>query len=389
MIGELVALAALFLAAIPAALFLRNLQLYRPCPKATESDPSLPGVSVLIPARNEENSIQAAVESVLANQGVDLELLVLDDHSEDRTGEILARLARQDARLRLPVAPPLPEGWCGKQFACAVLASEATRPVLVFLDADVRLAPDALARLLAALKRSGADLLSGVPRQETGTLLEKLVIPLIHFLLLGFLPMDWMRRSTHPAFAAGCGQLFVAWRSSYARMGGHAAIRSTLHDGLLLPRAFRKAGLKTDLCDATDLAVCRMYRGAAELWRGLAKNAREGLASPWVIGPATLLLFGGQVLPGVLLALTPWLEPQAAGTAVVAALLAWLPRFLGVWRFRQSLLGAVLHPLGVAVLLLIQWQALLGSLAGYQPAWKGRRYPSRAIQAGPEHQGTS
>jgi hypothetical protein len=383
MIGLSLAIAALVLAAFPALTFLRNLNLYRPCPQPTrDANPKLPGISVLIPARNEERSIRAALDSVLANRYPDFEVLVLDDRSDDRTGEIVAEVARTDDRVTLMHGPPLPPGWCGKQHACAVLASAATRPLLLFLDADVRLQPDALFRLARQMDHCGADLLSGIPRQETGTLLEKLVIPLIHFVLLGFLPLDRMRESRHPAFAAGCGQLFLAKRSAYEAMGGHATIRATLHDGIRLPRAFREAGFRTDLCDVTDLAVCRMYRGAAELWRGLAKNATEGLGSPRLIVPATVLLLGGQVLPFVLAALSPWMSPTAIALAWLAVVLAWLPRWLALFRFHQSLTGAILHPLGILVLLAIQWYALVRGLVGGKSDWKGRHYQPGHLGAG-------
>ncbi len=138
--------------------------------------------------------------------------------------------------------------------------------------------------------------------QETGTLVEKLVIPLIHFVLLGFLPLARMRRSRHPAYAAGCGQFFLARRSAYEAAGGHTAIQGSLHDGITLPRAFRAAGFRTDLCDMTEIATCRMYQSARDVWLGLAKNATEGLASPGMIVPATAFLLGGQVLPFALLA---------------------------------------------------------------------------------------
>jgi hypothetical protein len=366
-------LALLILAAVPALLYLANLWVYRPAPSPHGDD--TPAVSVLIPARNEERSIVASVESALASRGATIEVLVLDDHSEDKTAALVARITERDPRVRLLSAPPLPPGWCGKQHACHVLAQAARYPVLCFLDADVRLEPDALARLEACRKQSGASLVSGIPYQETETFLERLVIPLIHFILLGFLPMAWMRRSRHPAFAAGCGQLFLADREAYEQVGGHAVIRETLHDGIRLPRAFRAAGRRTDLCDLTDLARCRMYRGAGELWHGLAKNATEGLASPGMIGPASLLLLGGQVQPFALLACSAWLSPDAGMLAASAAGLAYLPRLMGVLRFRQSLLGALLHPVGVSLLLVIQWYALMKSLIGRPATWKGRSYP--------------
>ncbi len=366
----ILALSALVLAIAPAALFWSNLRHYRP-PPAVASDREVRSVSVLIPARNEENAIRAAVDAVQSSVGVELEILVLDDGSEDATAKIVSDLAALDRRVRLLTAPPLPAGWCGKQHACAVLARSASHPLLVFLDADVRLSPAGLAQLIAFLDASGADLVSGIPRQETGTFLERLVIPLIHFILLGFLPLRRMRASRHPAYAAGCGQLFLTRRDAYERMGGHGAIRASMHDGITLPRAYRAAGLATDLCDATDLAVCRMYRDASALWNGLAKNAVEGLARPALIVPTTLLLLGGQVLPMALVPLLPW-----AGWATVpifsAIFFSYLPRFLGLRRFRQSLSGCILHPLGIVVLLLVQWYGFFRWLRGRPVGWKGR-----------------
>lgn len=373
MIGVVLAAVALALAALPALMLLANLRLYRK-PALPAAGEAVPSVSVLIPARNEERSIVAAVEAALASVGVELEVVVLDDHSEDRTAELVRSLAERDPRVRLETAPPLPAGWCGKQHACFALSKLARRPLLVFLDADVRLAPDGLARLAAFQRASGADLVSGVPRQETGTLLEMLVIPLIHFLLLGFLPLARMRRYADPSYAAGCGQLFLTPADAYRAVGGHEVIRTTLHDGIKLPRAYRSVGKMTDLCDATDLATCRMYRGAGEVWRGLAKNATEGLASPRMIVPATVLLAGGQVLPFVLLACSAVLSPWAIGLAGAAAVLSYLPRAAGVVWFRQSVLGAVLHPVGVLALLAIQWYALGREVLGRPATWKGRSY---------------
>lgn len=372
-----VALVALALAALPALLYLANLRLYQPPPPPND----VPTISLLIPARNEATAIEACLTAALASTNVTLEVIVLDDHSEDDTAARVHKIAARDARVRLAHAPPLPEGWCGKQHACHVLAGHARSPLIAFLDADVRLQPDGLAQLAAFLHASNADLVSGFPRQQTGTLLEKLLIPLIHFVLLGFLPMARMRRSTHPSYAAGCGQLFLTRREVYEQIGGHATIRTTLHDGIKLPRAFRLAGKRTDLCDATHLATCRMYHGASQVWHGLAKNATEGLASPGMIVPASLLLLGGQVLPVVLLCFAAWLSTTELLLAAAATTLAYLPRLAGVWRFRQSLLGAVLHPVGITVLVVLQWYALLQSVVGRPSTWKGRSYPHAAARS--------
>ncbi|HYG60998.1 MAG TPA: glycosyltransferase, partial [Thermoanaerobaculia bacterium] len=247
-------------------------------------------------------------------------------------------------------------------------------------DADVRLTPGGLARGTAFLKASGAGLVSGFPRQETETLLERMLIPLMHFVLLGFLPMARMRRSTHPAYGAGCGQLFFARRDAYERAGGHSAIAASLHDGIALPRAFRRAGFATDLFDATDAASCRMYTNAGEVWRGLAKNAVEGVASPGKILPVTALLLTGQVLPPLLL--LPALikgDAVALGASLAGTLAVYLPRLAAARRFRQPLDGALLHPVSILLFLAIQWTALTRHLLGRPAAWKGRSYgPSPA-----------
>lgn len=374
------AIAAALCALLPALVFRRNLRLFAPPPQPAPGSPR-PAVSVLIPARNEEGAIGGAIEAALASTGVDLEVVVLDDQSEDRTAEIVRGIATRDPRVRLETAPPLPAGWCGKQHACAMLARHARNPLLLFVDADVRLAPSGLARAAAFLEASGADLVSGFPRQVTVTFLERLLIPLMHFILLGFLPMARMRKSRHPAYGAGCGQLFLARREGYEKAGGHSAIRGSLHDGVALPRAFREAGLATDLFDATDVASCRMYHNAGEVWRGLGKNAVEGLASPGKIVPVTALFVLGQVLPPVLLvlALLGGLPPAAVAPAAVGTLAVYVPRLAAARRFRQPVDGALLQPLGILVFLAIQWTALGRKLLGRPAGWKGRTYsPSPA-----------
>jgi hypothetical protein len=373
-----IAAASCLLALLPAVLFLRNLALYAPPPLTSGRVRAC--CSVLIPARNEETTIANAVRSVLRNQGADFEVIVLDDDSADQTAQIVRALADEDGRVHLATAPPLPAGWCGKQHACHVLADLAQHPLLIFMDADVRLKSDALTRMAAFMEQSGAALASGVPEQETRTFSEQLLIPLIHFVLLGFLPIKRMRTSRDPVFGTGCGQLFVARRQAYHSSGGHSAIRATLHDGPKLARVFRAAGFATDLFDATCIAECRMYSTNAEVWRGLARNAHEGLGSPRLIGPATLLLLGGQILPiGLLLVvcLQRPVLPLAIPLLILGTAAAFFPRLMSVARFRQPLGGALLHPLGICALLAIQWFAFVRSLCKRPALWKGRIYSKR------------
>ena len=362
--------ACLVLAGLPAALTTINLLVFRG-PRSTGSAQSA-RVSILIPARDEEGVIGAAVAAALESEGVEIEVVVIDDGSRDRTAEIVRDWGAKDPRVRLIESPPLPDGWCGKQHACARLAEAARYEWLLFHDADVSLAADAASRLVAEAEAGEADLLSGVPHQETGTFGEKLIIPLIHFVLLGFLPLPAARSSGRPSFAAGCGQVMFARRSAYEATGGHAAVRGFIHDGLSLPRNFRSLGFKTDLVDLTAQSRCRMYDSFQAVWEGFAKNAHEGMATPAGILPWTLLLLGGQVMPFVLaLVLATAGHPQLP-VALAAVALAWGTRLVLTIRFRQSWLGALLHPLGVAAVVAIQWYALVRRARGQPVLWKGR-----------------
>lgn len=388
MIITTLAWAGLVSASIPTLMFLKNRTLFLPPPRRDdqEGDPGREKrhnqadgqeagdtVSVLIPARDEAAGIADAISASLAGEGVQVEVVVLDDNSSDGTGEIVRRLAAEDSRVRLITGEPLPEGWNGKQFACYQLARAARHERLVFIDADVRLQPDALARLAAYQDAHDAALLSAFPHQVTGTWLEKWLIPMMHFILLGFLPIARMRQSRLKAYAAGCGQLFVTKRRDYAAAGTHQAIRGSRHDGLKLPAAYRAAGLATDIVDGSPIASCRMYRSAAEVFRGLLKNASEGIASPRLIVPFSTILLGGSLVPWVaFVAAVATGETFTGVVAGCAIVVAHVPRALAAIQLRQSWQGVVFHTPAVVLFVVIQWIALANRLLGRQVAWRGR-----------------
>ncbi len=365
------------LALLPAAMMAANRRRFTRAPRPVADRP---GVSLLIPARNEENAITASLEAALQSTGVELEVIVLDDQSTDRTAERVRDAAREDPRVRLETAPPLPEGWCGKQHACFSAAQLARYDLLAWIDADVLLSPEALSRMVGFLRQSDAPLVTGFPHQQTLTWMERLVVPLIPFVLVGYLPIGRMRGGADPRFGAGCGQLVMARRDAYEQVGGHGndLVRASLHDGVTLPRAFRKAGRMTDLFDASDIARCRMYRSAEQVWRGFAKNATEGMATPVGVWVWSVLLAGGHVLPWVLLA-AAWGFGAGAWTWTLiwlaCAAAAYCSVVCGVW-FRQDGPSVALRPLGVLVLLAIQWYAYGRKVLGRPSGWRGRAYPA-------------
>jgi glycosyltransferase involved in cell wall biosynthesis len=387
------AFGTLVLAALPAVLTYRNLRLFGTAPNVAELTSSDPrsealhsveprceakavAVSVLIPARNEQASIAAALEAVLQSDSGSLEVMVLDDHSTDATAGIVAEFASRDSRVRLIQSAELPADWNGKQHACWQLANAAHYDKLIFLDADVRLKQAAIPRILAEMDRADAALISGFPSQRTETLGEQLLIPMMYVVLLGYLPLDQMRRTNKPAFGAGCGQLFAATRGDYFRAGGHRAIKGSRHDGVKLPRSFRQAGFKTDLFDASDLAEVRMYRGWGEVARGLLKNANEGIANARLIVPFTTLLVGQSMAPlGLWLTMLSWGGGWLAhGVVALATVTSFLPRLWIARRFQHPWWTVPAYPVSIILFLGLQWVAFLRNLTGRKAiAWRERR----------------
>ena len=369
------AVLAFWCALIPALLFCWNLLFFRRPPSP---EGMLPAVSILVPARDEEANIANALDGALSTQGIKIEVVVLDDGSTDRTAAIVESYAARDARVRLEHGPALPDGWAGKAHAAHTLSAMAKYPLLCFVDADVRLAPTAIARMATLLQRRNAALVSGFPEQETVTTLEWMLLPLIQFILLGYLPLAGLRYTRLPAFGAGCGQFLLMRRDAYEATGGYASVRSTMHDGLALPTLFRRLGFATDIADLTGLAVCRMYRSSQATWSGLMKNATEGLAAPARIVPFTLLLLAGQVLPWLLLITGIFQPSEFAGRlgwiVAVACLASLLPRLLALPRFHQRIAGAVFHPTAIVLLLALQWYALARKLLGIKTIWKERAF---------------
>ncbi|KAA2212396.1 glycosyltransferase [Teichococcus oryzae] len=353
--------ASLGLAAFPWVLVGRNI----PCLPRLRAAPSGPAlVSILIPARDEAAQIEGCLRAALASQDAAIEVVVMDDGSRDDTAAIVRRVATQDPRVRLLAAPPLPQGWTGKVHACARLAEAARGTHLLFIDADVRLRSHAAAAMVSHAEKHDLALVSGVPRQQMGTLGEALTVPVINLMMLGYLPQGG-RRGTRASLAAACGQLVLAEAAAYRAAGGHAAAPAVLHDALALARRMRARGFRTEVVDGSRLATCRMYRGFAEAWGGFSKNAREGMATPLGLPVWTLLLGGGHILPWLLL-------PHPA--AFLAVLLSLVLRGLITWRMREPWWSVPLHPFAMAVALAIQWSALLGGGLGVKPEWKGRSY---------------
>ena len=332
-------------------------------------------VSVCVPARDEATRITPCIASVLASRDVELELLVLDDRSTDATVEVVGHAAAGDARVTVLPGTPLSEGWLGKPHACAQLAAAARGSVLVFLDADVVLAPCGLAATVALLRDGALDLVSPYPRQLADGAGPRLVQPLLQWSWLTFLPLRLAERMPFPSLSAGNGQLLAADAGAYARAGGHAAARGAVLEDVELARSFKRAGARVALADGTAIATCRMYEDWAHLRAGYAKSLWAAFGSPAGALAGVGLLSWLYVLPPVAAVVAGVRGRRRTAALGAAGYLAGVAgRVVAARRTGGRPADALAHPLSILVLAGLVTQSWRDRQAG-RLTWKGRALP--------------
>lgn len=336
---------------------------------------TFPRVSILIPARNEADNIEACVRSLLIQDYPDFEVIVLDDHSEDETRLLLTRLARTSNRLRVLDGHPLPEGWLGKHWACHQLAQVATGDLLLFTDADTRHAPSMLRDSVSALLAERADLVTAFPQERAVTWGEKLIIPVIGFGIFSFLPVALARWLNLPSLTVTIGQFMLFRRAAFEAIGGYEAVRDHLVDDVMLGRRIIQHGYTWRLMDGTRHVSCRMYRGFWQAVDGFTKNVfaffdyRLSLfvvAWGWMavafLAPPFVIWANYFDVP------IPFYPLSLAWLGTLEALLLW---GIAYWRFRFPLPLVLLYPVSFALFVLIAMRSLVYTLLG-QSSWKGR-----------------
>lgn len=357
------------LIAVTNALLLRRLARF---PQAAAT----PKVSLLVPARDEEESIGSCVKSLLAQDYGDFEVVVLDDDSQDRTSTVLAGLKAE--RLRVLEGRPLPDGWNGKAWACQQLADLAQGRLLLFTDADTVFRPQTVRLAVDAIAATRADLLTAVTRNHVPTLGEQLTVPFMSWSILSLLPLVVTRllpRSV--AFTAANGKLMLFRQEAYQSVGGHAAVKDHATEDIALAKAVRRKGYRWCLMDATSLVSARMYSGLRDAVAGFSKNL--------------FALFNYNLLVALfvwlwLLTITWYpigLVAAAIATGRVAPLVsvATIALACGTWLLTSLRFGLPWHlfllsPAIVTVSAYTGIRALVLVLTG-QACWKGRRLVTR------------
>ncbi|MEP7217662.1 MAG: glycosyltransferase family 2 protein [Bacteroidota bacterium] len=362
---------------IPFAVALRNFFSFAAI-RRDDAPRNFPRVSVLVPARNEERSIERCVRSLLAQEYPAMEVIVLNDDSDDATGNILATIARADLRLKIIDGAPLPAGWIGKNWACHQLSNIADGRWLFFTDADTHHAPQSVRAAVALAERSRLALLSGVPLQRMESFWERTIIPMTQFLYVAWLPNRWITERRNPKFSAANGQLLMIRRDAYDAIGGHAACRENLVEDIRLGRMAKERGFRTALATAVETAECRMYRSFGEIVEGFSKNLFPGFGYSF----AALAMF---IISSLLLYTAPiFFLIVGIITGRISLALTWLPlaqlaiagaiRGMIAIRFRMGADQIFHQPLSAAMAALIGINSARLSRSKRGTTWKGRAY---------------
>jgi glycosyltransferase involved in cell wall biosynthesis len=335
-------------------------------------------VSVIVPARNEEANLRACLESLLAQVGIEFEIIVVDDGSTDRTRAI----AQSFPDVRVITPGPLPPGWTGKNNAVAAGAREARGEWLLFTDADTVHKPGSLARALGEAKQHHADLLSYSPEQEVQGFWEKAIMPVIFAeLARTYRPSD-VSDPRSPAAAAN-GQYLLITRRAYDSVGGHAAVATSLLEDVALALAVKSSGCKIFFRFGGDAVRTRMYRTLPQLVEGWTKNLALLFPHPGRLALRRLFDFVAAII-GYAIAIVAWQTGSAPVALVVAAVTSMFMLFL-FRRIRQAHFSwdaTVLAFLGLPLFSYLLLRSKLSYKRG-KVSWKGRTYAGESVPVAP------
>jgi glycosyltransferase involved in cell wall biosynthesis len=310
-------------------------------------------IDILIPMRNEEENVEGCLKSVINSELLDSsQVFALDDGSTDSTAQLISQF-----KVEKLTGTVLPVGWLGKVWACHNLAQSGSGTYLVFIDADVRLHPYAIASAITKMNKFGWDFISPYPRQIAGSFLEKLIQPLLQWSWLASVPLRMAERFPNRSMTIANGQFFIVKRSAYEKSGGHAAIPGEVLDDLELARLLISKGFKGGVADGSSVASCRMYKNNSQLIDGYTKSLWRAFGGQLGTVVAILLLF----FTGI----SPYLGIGAP------ALFIFLSRVIAAIKTRSNPAYAFLHPISIVLLLYLITLSSIRKSRGTL-TWRGR-----------------
>ncbi|MBT8392251.1 MAG: glycosyltransferase [Ignavibacteriaceae bacterium] len=365
---EIIFYSALFFSTITTIVSIYN---FFTVPRIKQSKNELisePLVSILVPARNEEQNIANCISDVYNQTYQNYELIILDDESEDRTASIIKNKISDfgiSQKTNLISGKPIPKNWIGKNWACHQLSLEANGKYLVFMDADVRQSSHVIESCLKLIDKHQIQLLTCFPTQIIESFGEWLIVPLMNFLLLTFLPLIKVYSSEKKSFVAANGQLLLIERNTYDKIGGHREVASKVVEDMEIARNVKKFGFKMMTYLGENSISCRMYTGFRQGVIGFTKNFYSGFNLP----PVVFALFLVFLLSSFFL---PFLMIFVNSKFIWVVLIIIIGRISTSLSSKQNLLiNVLIHPVQIILMIAI------GISSVYKTSkktlkWKGR-----------------
>lgn len=337
-----------------------------------------PLVSVLIPARNEAENIHRCLSSLSKQDYPNLEIIVLDDNSTDRTSEVVQEFAVKDSRISLVNGAPLKKGWLGKCFACHQLAKQAKGDYFVFTDADTLHFGNTISKALAALINNKLDALSIYPSQITVTFHERMTVPFINFAILSFMPLVLVKKAKSAFFSTGIGQFFLFKREVYEKFGGHESVKGEILEDIHISKQVKKFGYKIMVFDGSNNIFCRMYHNFDEVINGFSKFIfaafdYNGFMEMIAMSFFSIIFMVPFLLLPMGVFIFSWSGRVITFTIIQICIILVIKIILSM-RFKNRILDVLLTPVSVAYMVLIAGNSYFQAKLGKGIYWKGRTY---------------
>ena len=324
---------------------------------------SQPLISILIPARNEEKSLPLLLTDLKEATWINLEIIVCNDHSTDKTEEILKNFSNEMPNLRFFNGKMLPEGWTGKNYACHQLALKASGDYLLFLDADVRISPHMVQKALAYIQKHRFQLVSVFPTQVMHTLGEMATVPVMNWVLLSLLPLPLVRLSGFSSLSAANGQCMLFDAENYRSNMWHQKVKSNTVEDIVISRAIKKGKGKIATLTGGDDVFCRMYKSSAEAINGFSRNVHQ------YFGGSRLVMVVFAIV--VLLGWIPVLISMGWIGIKIYFILVAANRVFVAMASRQNSTAVLLHPVQMINFGIIVVMNIVRKFKG-SIQWKGR-----------------
>ena len=341
-----------------------------------------PWVSVLVPARNEEANISKCISALIKQNYKLLEIIVLDDRSDDCTSDLVSKFVASNSKVKLISGLPLPDGWTGKNWACHQLSQASGGDFLLFIDADTILSEDSVSNALIESMDHSVDLLTVMPHRISSCVIEWLMYPFIDWVSFCWMPMYMAAKSKSPNLSATFGQFILFTREAYNIIGGHKVIAVNPLDDFELGRMVKRHGLKWMLFGCTNSVKVLSYQGNLDAFKGVSRSVFPALY--YRVSVLMLLVFGlilFTLLPPITIVLSTMAYYQESHFLLMA--FVSLSMFTISWiivcrKFHHSLLTIPFYPVAVVLMVLVAFYSLISYSFGVT-SWKNRKIVRRRI----------